>query len=93
VDDDETLRPAEVARQRRRDRDASAAERAGMRTGLAKTMKQIMDAQSRRGAEARRALEQASEREGDADSAGSRPDATPPRRRTARPGRGTPDPG
>lgn len=49
-DDDElqALAPAEAERARRRDHDASAAERAGMRTGLAKSFKQVLDAQARR---------------------------------------------
>ncbi|HSW41637.1 MAG TPA: hypothetical protein VLM76_03925 [Patescibacteria group bacterium] len=43
------LPPAEAARARRRDHDATAAERSGMRTGLAKQFKQVLDAQARRG--------------------------------------------
>ncbi|HSW43797.1 MAG TPA: hypothetical protein VLM76_14965 [Patescibacteria group bacterium] len=43
------LPPAEAARARRRDHDAAAAERSGMRTGLAKQFKQVLDAQARRG--------------------------------------------
>jgi len=43
------LPPAEAARARRRDHDAAAAGRSGMRTGLAKQFKQILDAQARRG--------------------------------------------
>jgi len=46
---DEQLPPAEAARARRRDRDAEAAARKGMRTGLAKQFKQVLDAQARRG--------------------------------------------
>lgn len=46
---DEELTPSERARARRRDRDAAAAERAGMRTGLAKQFKQVLDTQRRRG--------------------------------------------
>ncbi len=72
---DDELRPSEVARQRRRDRDATAVERAGMRTGLAKGMKQIMDAQARRAAEARDAIRA---RQGTPDGEqpdGSRPDS------------------
>jgi hypothetical protein len=41
--------PAETARDRRRDRDASAGTRKGMRTGLAKQFKQVLDAQAKRG--------------------------------------------
>jgi hypothetical protein len=43
------LPPTEAARARRRDHDAAAAERAGMRTGLAKQFKQVLDAQVKRG--------------------------------------------
>ena len=49
------LPPAEAARARRRDHDAAAAERSGMRTGLAKQFKQVLDAQARRGRAARSA--------------------------------------
>ncbi len=87
--DDERLTPSELARQRRRDRDATAAERAGMRTGLAKGMKQIMDAQARRAAEARDKLARSgttppADRESDAVAA--KDDAAGPGR-TARSGR------
>jgi hypothetical protein len=51
-DDDIELPPAEVARDRRRDHDLRAIEREGMRTGLAKQFKQVLDAQVRRGREA-----------------------------------------
>ena len=51
------LSGAEQARLRRRDRDAQAQSRAGMRTGLAKGFKQIQDAQIKRGLEAKRDLE------------------------------------
>jgi hypothetical protein len=50
-DESDALPPAEAARARRRDHDAAAAERAGMRTGLAKQFKQVLDAQARRGRE------------------------------------------
>jgi hypothetical protein len=46
------ISPAEAARARRRDHDAEAKARKGMRTGLAKQFKQILDAQSRRAEEA-----------------------------------------
>lgn len=51
VPDDQAddLPPAEAARARRRDHDAAAPERSGMRTGLAKQFKQVLDAQSKRG--------------------------------------------
>lgn len=47
------LPPSEAARDRRRDRDLRAAEREGMRTGLAKQFKQVLDVQLKRGREAR----------------------------------------
>jgi len=51
-DDEVDLPPAEAARDRRRDHDLRAAEREGMRTGLAKQFKQVLDAQAKRGREA-----------------------------------------
>jgi hypothetical protein len=45
---DEDLPPSEAARERRRDRDAEAATRAGMKTGLAKQFKQVLDSQLKR---------------------------------------------
>ena len=48
MDDKDELPPAEAARERRRDRDAEAHSRAGMRTGLAKQFKQVLDAQRKR---------------------------------------------
>src|SRR5450830_380719 len=48
MDDKEEVPPAEAARERRRDRDAEARSRAGMRTGLAKQFKQVLDAQRKR---------------------------------------------
>jgi hypothetical protein len=67
--DRETLPPAEAARDRRRDRHSRAAERAGMRTGLAKQFKQVLDAQARRAREAAVVVGRtsAAERPGDAD--------------------------
>jgi hypothetical protein len=47
------LPPAEAARVRRRDHDAAASDRKGMRTGLAKQFKQVLDAQVKRAREAR----------------------------------------
>ena len=46
------LTPAEAARARRRDRDSQAKAREGMRTGLAKQFKQVLDAQASRAGEA-----------------------------------------
>jgi hypothetical protein len=42
------LPPTEAARARRRDHDAAAATRSGMRTGLAKQFKQVLDTQAKR---------------------------------------------
>jgi len=51
-DGDIDLPLAEIARDRRRDHDLRAVEREGMRTGLAKQFKQVLDAQVKRGREA-----------------------------------------
>jgi hypothetical protein len=51
---DENVPPAEAARERRRDRDAEARTRAGMKTGLAKQFKQVLDTQVKRAEEAER---------------------------------------
>ena len=48
-DQSDELPPVEAARARRRDHDAAAARRSGMRTGLAKQFKQVLDAQVKRG--------------------------------------------
>jgi hypothetical protein len=48
---DEDLPPAEAAREKRRDRDAEARARAGMKTGLAKQFKQVLDSQAKRARE------------------------------------------
>ena len=50
------LSPAEMARDRRRDRDAQAGERAGMNAGLGKQFKQVLDVQRKRAEEADRQL-------------------------------------
>lgn len=50
-DDDADLPAAEAARDRRRDHDLRAAEREGMRTGLAKQFKQVLDTQLKRARE------------------------------------------
>ena len=47
-DDEIELPPAEAARDRRRDHDLRAAEREGMRTGLAKQFKQVLDLAAKR---------------------------------------------
>src|ERR1035437_10241426 len=49
--DDGEIPPAEAARDRRRDRDVDAPARAGMRTGLAKQFKQVLDSQRKRAQE------------------------------------------
>ena len=56
--DEDDLPPAEAARERRRDRDAEAQTRAGMRTGLAKQFKQVLDVQQRRADEVERRQEE-----------------------------------
>jgi hypothetical protein len=61
MDEESELKPAEAARDRRRDRDTDAAARAGMQSGLAKQFKQVLDVQARRAEEAEREL--AAERE------------------------------
>ena len=48
---DNDLPPSEAARERRRDRDADARTRAGMKTGLAKQFKQVLDVQVKRARE------------------------------------------
>jgi hypothetical protein len=53
ADDRDDLPPTEAARARRRDHDAAAGARSGMRTGLAKQFKQVLDAQAKRGRTAR----------------------------------------
>jgi hypothetical protein len=50
-DDEIDLPPAEAARDRRRDHDLRAAEREGMRTGLAKQFKQVLDLAAKRARE------------------------------------------
>jgi hypothetical protein len=57
-DRSDELPPAEAARARRRDHDAAAAGRSGMRTGLAKQFKQVFDAQAKRGRAAEAADEE-----------------------------------
>jgi hypothetical protein len=52
---DDGLPAAEAARDRRRDHDAEAQARAGMKTGLAKQFKQVLDVQHRRADEAEEA--------------------------------------
>ena len=47
-DTPDELPPSEAARARRRDHDAGAGARSGMRTGLAKQFKQVLDAQVKR---------------------------------------------
>jgi hypothetical protein len=61
MDDFDDLKPAEAARDRRRDRDAAARARTGMNTGLAKQFKQVLDTQRRRAEAAERRLEEGRE--------------------------------
>ena len=72
MDDKDELPPAEAARERRRDRDAEAHSRAGMRTGLAKQFKQVLDAQRKR-------AEDVGPRPKDPDQDGDRAYGPPPR--------------
>lgn len=51
MSDYDSLDAREVARARRRDHDLSAPARAGMRSGLAKGFKQILDARVKRDVE------------------------------------------
>jgi hypothetical protein len=53
AEDRDDLPPTEAARARRRDHDAAASARSGMRTGLAKQFKQVLDAQAARARAAR----------------------------------------
>jgi len=48
ADYEDDLPPSEAAREKRRDRDADAQARAGMKTGLAKQFKQVLDTQVKR---------------------------------------------
>jgi len=61
---DDDLPPAEAAREKRRDRDAEARTRAGMKTGLAKQFKQVLDTQVKRIREDERVLRDRSDRAG-----------------------------
>jgi hypothetical protein len=56
MDDYDDVTPAEAARDRRRDHDAGARERAGMKSGLAKQFKQVLDVQGQRARDAEREL-------------------------------------
>ena len=49
--DEADIPPREAARDQRRDRDSDAQSRAGMRTGLAKQFKQVLESQRRRAEE------------------------------------------
>jgi hypothetical protein len=67
------LPPSEAARARRRDRDLDAHARAGMRTGLAKQFKQVLDAQVKRAEEAEQAEREGGTRSQDAGEPGTTP--------------------
>ncbi len=71
VDTDDDLPPSEWARARRRDHDAEASARSGMRTGLAKQFKQVLDAQAKRAREAAppEPAEDAADEDGEGDLA------------------------
>jgi hypothetical protein len=56
------LPPAEAARVRRRNHDATASDRKGMRTGLAKQFKQVLDTQVKRARDDAEAAEPDQER-------------------------------
>ncbi len=60
---DPELDPREEARNRRRDRDATASERAPMRPGLGKQFKQVLDAQVKRGRAAAEELQRRKNRD------------------------------
>ena len=75
------LPPAEAARARRRDHDTAAAGRSGMRTGLAKQFKQVLDTQAKRG------------RDADAADDESPPASRPPDARRRKRGRDAARPG
>jgi hypothetical protein len=80
------LPPAEAARARRRDHDAAAGARSGMRTGLAKQFKQILDAQVKRGRASRAGDEESPD-------AVEPPEARPRKRGGHEAHRGEPRPG
>jgi hypothetical protein len=63
MDDEGGVDSREAARTRRRDRDASAAERDLMRPGMGKVFRQILDRQGRDAREAREPTDPATERE------------------------------
>jgi hypothetical protein len=72
------LPPAEAARARRRDRDLDAQARVGMKTGLAKQFKQVLDAQVKRAGEAGHGIEP-----GRIEPAGDRPPTHRRKRQTS----------
>ena len=72
------LPPTEAARARRRDHDAASAARGGMRTGLAKQFKQILDAQAKR---ARVARPRPAPHEAADEPASDPPSEPPPKKR------------
>ena len=68
------LGPREEARIKRRDRDAQAGQRAPMRTGLAKGLRQVLDAQAKRGRAAADSIRRRKGRGGDQGQGGDRGD-------------------
>lgn len=75
-EDRDDLPPTEAARASRRDHDAAAGARSGMRSGLAKQFKQVLDAQAKR-ARAARSRRAAPEEPGE----GEPPTEPPPKKR------------
>jgi hypothetical protein len=81
---DDDLDPAEAARARRRDRDASAECRALMRPGMGKVFKQILDRQAREAADARKTAGAPNDADAREASAASSAERAPLRRRGKR---------
>ncbi len=77
-EDGDDLPPTEAARARRRDHDATSGARSGMRTGLAKQFKQVLDAQATRARAARARLRP--QGPGDETSSDALPEPPPKKR-------------
>jgi hypothetical protein len=60
---EDDLPPSEAARDKRRDHDAEAHAREGMKTGLAKQFKQVLDTQVRRARDAKQRMAEEPDRE------------------------------
>jgi hypothetical protein len=89
-DRSDELPPTEAARARRRDHDAGAAARSGMRTGLAKQFKQVLDAQVKRG-RAAGAADDAAGADDDGSAAKHRPEDRRRKRSRRQDGPGDPE--